>query len=89
MVFLSIPAPIKPPSPTRPAAPQPDRSNKPVDRKPSGTSFSNPTLKSPIQSPRIVLPENYEKMLHPETQRFYYINHNDKTTSWNPPAGKI
>ena len=90
LIFISrIPSPLKPPSPTKSSAPQPDRSNKPADRKLSGTSFNKP-INSPsdVKSPRIVLPKNYERKLHPETQRFYFVNHKDRTTSWSAPEGK-
>ena len=32
------------------------------------------------------LPKGWEKQLDRRTGRFYYIDHNSKTTHWNPPA---
>ena len=40
-----------------------------------------------VDSPRILLPEDYERKLDDKTHRYYYINHRDRTTSWSAPAG--
>ena len=37
----------------------------------------------------LTLPNGIERKYDPKTNRFYYLNHKDKTTSWSPPDGKM
>lgn len=36
-----------------------------------------------VPSPHLQV--GWEKRLDPRTNRYYYINHNDNTTQWEPP----
>ncbi|KAK3097984.1 hypothetical protein FSP39_015053 [Pinctada imbricata] len=37
-------------------------------------------------TPAEPLPPGWEKRIHPTTNRIYYINHNTRTTQWEPPT---
>ena len=81
--------------PTRPTAPKP--APKTETKKPAPLTVPKPqTLPTPTKSlapkspktpstPRFVLPEHWEQKLDPKSNRYYYIDHRTKTTSWNPP----
>jgi hypothetical protein len=47
--------------------------------------FASLTESKVIASPS--LPTGWEKRLDKATQRYYYINHNNKKTQWEPPQG--
>jgi len=38
-------------------------------------------------TPRINLPDDYERKLDAQTNRYYFVNHRDRTTSWSVPEG--
>ena len=57
------------------------------NRPPSvGTSFGLNENQS-VLTPNIILPDDYQRKLDQNTNRYYFINHRDRTTSWSAPDG--
>jgi hypothetical protein len=80
--------------PERPTAPKPSKNKeqapevitKPVtQQQPKRDSLEEKVTKQVD----LTLPDDIERKYDSKTNRFYYLNHKDKTTSWSPPDGKI
>ena len=92
---------IKISPPQRPTAPKPVK--KPTEKVPekqkpapltnlkpkANTITRSPSVPKTPATPRIILPDNWEQKLDPKSNRYYYIDHRTKTTSWNPPEKTI
>ena len=87
-------------TPARPTAPKPQKNNKEASTKKAEAETKqaevkqsppkrNSTEERVTQQAELSLPDGIERKYDPNTNRFYYLNHKDKTTSWSLPDGKF
>jgi len=78
--------------PERPTAPKPSKNKEPApevitkpvaQQQPKRDSLEEKVTKQVD----LTLPDDIERKYDSKTNRFYYLNHKDKTTSWSPPDG--
>lgn len=77
--------------PERPTAPKPLKNKEPAPESTKPVAQQQPrrdsTKEKVAKQVDLTLPDDIERKYDPNTNRFYYLNHKDKTTSWSPPNG--